>query len=536
MEKTINLGVINQLLLGQNKMFGRILHKSYATLLITYLISSPTSVLGQTTNEFTMPVVTGVENLTDVYPTDWAFQALKSLSERYQCLPGYTDNTFKGNRPLNRYEFAIGLNTCLDRVNELIASRVAIVDFSKDDLETLKRLQEEFRAELTTISSRVDILETRNAELQANKFSTTTKLTGQIIFALTGGYFDGEAVISPTGQIVSTKDPNATLIYRASTDLNTSFKGNDLLKIRLVTGSDGSNDNVAGFLEPNFGSVLDFSVPGRDGRVSVGRLYYGFNAAKDLRLTIGSAMVATEYVDKNSYANNSFRDFSTQALTNSFVLFPRPAGAGAALEWNPPKSPIKFRAVYIATNASRRNEDEQRAIGGPSAPLLIFPNRGGRGGLFNDPYQGIVELEYSPSKSFALRLQYGGGEVVRSPFQVFGINAEAALSPKIGLFARYANATYYDSFQGDLTPTSWMAGIAFPDLFVKGARSGIAIGQPLVESKIGNTSQTNFEAFYNYPLNKNITITPVVQVIVNPGNQDDSGTIVTGTLRSVFSF
>jgi porin len=81
-----------------------------------------------------------------------------------------------------------------------------------------------------------------------------------------------------------------------------------------------------------------------------------------------------------------------------------------------------------------------------------------------------------------------------------------------------------------------MAGVAFSDLFVKGARSGIAIGQPLVESKIGNANQTNFEAFYNYPLNKNITITPLVQVIVNLGNQDDSGTIVTGTLRSVFSF
>jgi porin len=81
-----------------------------------------------------------------------------------------------------------------------------------------------------------------------------------------------------------------------------------------------------------------------------------------------------------------------------------------------------------------------------------------------------------------------------------------------------------------------MAGIAFPDLFVPGARSGIAVGQPFIENAIGNATQTNIEAFYNFPVSNNIRITPLVQVIVNPGNQEDNGTIVTGTLRTVFSF
>jgi porin len=53
---------------------------------------------------------------------------------------------------------------------------------------------------------------------------------------------------------------------------------------------------------------------------------------------------------------------------------------------------------------------------------------------------------------------------------------------------------------------------------------------------IGNATQTNFEAFYNIPVSKKFRLTPIVQVISNAGNQRNNGTIVTGTLRGVFSF
>jgi hypothetical protein len=69
--------------------------------------------------------VTSVSQLSDVQPGDWAFQALQSLVERYGCIAGYPNGTFRGNRALSRYEFAAGLNACLDRVNELIATATA---------------------------------------------------------------------------------------------------------------------------------------------------------------------------------------------------------------------------------------------------------------------------------------------------------------------------------------------------------------------------------------------------------------------------
>ncbi|MEL6938427.1 MAG: iron uptake porin, partial [Cyanobacteria bacterium J06598_1] len=115
--------------------------------------------------------VTSVSELSDVQPGDWAFTALQRLVEEYGCLEGYPDRTYRGNRALTRYEFAAGLNACLDVVIQLI---------SGDELEEIKRLQEEFAAELATIRGRVDTLETDVAELEANQFSTTTKLRGSL--------------------------------------------------------------------------------------------------------------------------------------------------------------------------------------------------------------------------------------------------------------------------------------------------------------------------------------------------------------------
>lgn len=94
--------------------------------------------------------VTSVSQLSDVQPTDWAFAALQSLVERYGCIAGYPNGTFRGNRAMTRYEFAAGLNACLDRVNELIAMATAET-VTKADLATLQRLQEEFTAELATL-------------------------------------------------------------------------------------------------------------------------------------------------------------------------------------------------------------------------------------------------------------------------------------------------------------------------------------------------------------------------------------------------
>jgi hypothetical protein len=136
--------------------------------------------------------VTSVSQLSDVRPTDWAFQALQSLVERYGCIVGYPDRTFRGNRALTRYEFAAGLNACMDRINELIAAATADL-VRKEDLLALQKLQEEFAAELATLRGQVDALEARTETLERQQFSTTTKLAGEVIFAISDVFGDSGA-------------------------------------------------------------------------------------------------------------------------------------------------------------------------------------------------------------------------------------------------------------------------------------------------------------------------------------------------------
>lgn len=91
-------------------------------------------------DEADMDQVTSVSQLTDVKLTDWAFQALQSLVERYGCIMGYPNKTYRGNRALTRYEFAAGLSACMDRINELIAASTANL-VKKDDLLAKRNLR-----------------------------------------------------------------------------------------------------------------------------------------------------------------------------------------------------------------------------------------------------------------------------------------------------------------------------------------------------------------------------------------------------------
>lgn len=545
--------------------------------------------------------IRSVSELSDVQPNDWAYQALQSLVERYSVIAGYPDATFKGNRPMTRYEFAAGLNAALDKISLFVQARLAD-KVSKEDLATLQRLQQEFSTELTTLRGRVDTLEVKAASLEANQFSTTTKLTGQAVFAINAGTQSG------------TDSPNATFFNRTRINLETSFTGKDKLFTQFQAGT-GTNGDATTYLQreegdlrnrlvnsgeriirENFESLffpldelgvtledldiglakyktvdevrsalvgitatqrleagasreealqlsqkltetintsikvndflqvnsrLDYS--GADADLKLNRLSYTFPLSEDFRVSVFPQGYASDYVDRNSLANNSANNFSTYGLINNQLLLAKDTpGAGAAISWNPGNGAFTIRGVYRA---------EQAAFSGSN-------NTSGEGGLFGGSNLGIAEVEYAPSKAVALRLQYSGGTQNGEEYSAVGANLEVALGEKVGLFGRFGHAF---NFPGNIQPSSWSAGVIFKDLFAKGASLGVSVGQPLIfqdkDDILGlfNSTQTNYEAFYKLPVNDNISISPVLQVISDPGNTQ-TNTIFTGTLRTVFSF
>ena len=497
--------------------------------------------------------VTSVSQLSDVRPTDWAFTALQSLVERYGCIAGYPDRTFRGKQATSRYEFAAGLNACLDKINEIISAGLAD-KVSKEDLATLRRLQEEFAAELATLRGRVDALDSKVAKLEAQQFSTTTKLSGEAIMSVQG------ANNNLTGNL--TASPSSTNIFvssRVRLDLNTSFTGSDLLKTRLEVGNGTANipgTFNAGTTTGTTGvsSNIGFQTYGQDytgltggSTFTLAKLRYDFNLG-DARISIGPVMHAYDHIDTNSYANNEAVDFASTFFINNPLLIlinGQTGGAGAAFDFNPGKGAFSLRGLYLAGNGSS-----------PTRNGLTNTN----GGLFGDAYQASGEIEFAPKNAngdepFVIKFTYTNGAVNNANINAGGVNAEFKFSKNIAIFGRYgfgtidnrgvlaANAAYTKNLfnlsntttAGNLSPQSFMVGIAFPDLFKEGSMAAIAVGQPFIDRSVGNQTQTNLEAFINFPVTNNIHITPDVQFIFNPNNTA-SATIFVGTLRTVFSF
>jgi hypothetical protein len=484
-------------------------------------VNSVSSLMSEAKQNAAIGQVTSVSQLSDVQPTDWAFQALQSLVERYGCIAGYPDGTFRGNRAATRYELAAALNACLDQISDRFAT--------KEDLEAVKALQEEFKAELATLKGRVDGLEARTATLEAQQFSTTTKLQGEVVMA--GQY--GDVLDDKARRFPNNIDSRATALARVRLNFNTSFTGSDLLQTQLEVGNGGNDffSNFAGATPQN--NVFDLGAADYSGipnTVSLRRLAYSFKPAKNLTLTVGPRLFPSDFVDFNSYANNSAQDFSSGSFINNTLIINNTVdtlgGAGGAFDWNVGGGPFSVRGTYVA-----------------ASPTNSIANQFG-GGLFGDPYQATAELEYAQSfgaddkNNFAARLQYTRSSTLDLHQNVVGFNTEATFG-RFGIFGR-VGYSIQPSFQnagirGSDFFLSWMAGVGVKDLFVPGSLLALAGGQPFIVDGNRNPDQTNFEAFYRFPVNDNITITPAVMVITDVGNTN-SDTLIQGVIRATFSF
>lgn len=532
--------------------------------------STITSVNQLLANEESMGQVTSVSQLSDVRPTDWAYQALASLVEKYGCIAGYPDGTFRGNRAATRFEMAAALNACLDVISDRFAT--------KEDLATLQRLMDEFAAELATLRGRVDNLEARTAALEATQFSTTTKLTGTAVMSVQYGGRPSSPFpsVSPLGPAPASTNP--TVIAGVILNLNTSFTGTDLLQTSLSTGNNGRdaistygiglnqnlNDTFAGlpFFSPSQYYWSGFGAP--SGSVSLYRLAYSFKPTQDITITAGPKFYPSDIIDTNSWANSPASDFGTYFFINNPFIVPYAmnflGGAGAAIQWNPNEGPFTLRALYVAADAG--NATRNGNVFG-ATPVTLSS------GFAGDPYQASLELEYANTfgggrNSYSVKLQGTYAKVFGVESQAGGINFEVNLG-RLGIFGRAGVAGIPNGYVPVVSPLpfslgfppdpagmmaySFMAGIGYKDLLVPGSVLAAAAGAPFINSApsfgpggiFNNANQVNVEAFYKFPISDNISITPIFTAIINPNNTNGGGVIsgqpiLQGVIRTTFTF
>jgi Carbohydrate-selective porin, OprB family/S-layer homology domain len=463
-----------------------------------------------------MQSIPNVENLSDVQPTDWAYQYVKTLNERYNLLIGDPDGKFRGNEPLTRYEFATVLAQVLQRVE-------IFRDQEREELNALQRLLDSYRAAIGDLRIRLSGtqgeaierggLEERIDRLERQVVSPTTKLQTQIVQTLTTG-----SNATPTG------------LSRVRLNLLSSFNGSDQLVTQLEFGNNGGD--AIGQAQLTQGNALGTNSEFVDGGglTEVGtpaagrlrKLYYEFPLGKTLRVAVGSNLPPSDFIDRNRFANPSGANFGSSFFVNNPLIvqnsIDRVGGAGVAADWVITDQ-LRLRGVYAAANADRPQPQS---------------------GLFGDRYQASLETEYQPNKNVALRLQYTNAKVNGVNINAVGLNAEWAVRRELALFGRVGFGRY-EGFnsqqleQLDLNPSSWMAGATLRNLLVTGSKVGIAIGQPFVESGFGTATQTNTEAYFSFLLNDKINLIPSVQIVSNPGNQSGK-TIWQWAFRAVVDF
>lgn len=464
--------------------------------------------------------VTSVSQLRDVQPTDWAFQALQSLVERYGCIAGYPDGTYRGNRAMTRYEFAAGLNACLDRVNELIASATADL-VTQEDLAVLQRLQEEFQAELATLRGRVDALEARTAELEANQFSTTTKLAGTVFFDL-GSAFDGEVGVNDV-------EDEVTFGGRVNLDLNTSFTGKDLLTMRLKAANiQGYNTRFEGGASVPEAAV-DYQADTKNTFV-LDNLWYKFPLGK-ANVYVGVVdLEADEIVPTTAnLMGDAVGDYFGISNPLSYSLV---AGAGAGFNYQLAKS-LNIAAAYLGSETNVAGKDV---------------------GLTGGDNTTFAQLTFTPGDKITLAATYnhayysaGGGVAGGTQsygVDAFGVNAGYAITPKLNIsgWAGWGFAESKDS-NDDADLFNWAVQLGLPDLFREGNFGGVSVGGFTSNTDVSGTNFTETDdipllaqAFYRIQLSDNISVQPGLFYIANPGGDSDNDSVWIGSLRTKFSF
>ncbi|RCJ39875.1 S-layer protein [Nostoc punctiforme NIES-2108] len=506
-----------------------------------------------------MSQVTSVSQLENVQPSDWAFGALQSLVERYGCIAGYADGTYLGNRAISRYEFAAGLNACLEKINEAMPAagyayaNNKINTVNNEDLILLQRLQGEFKEELQQLQQRVEVVESRTSKLQGNQFSPTTRLFGQAIFSVQGTNSPDVDLFPRDGVPERQGKTNLTFTSSAQLTLATSFTGRDLLLTGLSAGNLGSN---ASLLSTNMGR-LGFES-NTDNNLVISDLSYRFLASNNLGIVVGTAGVNPI----NTFRGISPLEGSSDGAISLFgqrnpILSIGNGSGGIGFDWQI-SDRISLQGVY-------------------SAEIPSFPGDTKQGGLFGGRYTAGAQLSLAPTNKIDVGIHYlyshspdgllGGGigdSQLISPFanttafdtQAIGATVAWRINPnlQLGGWGGFTSSKPL-KLSGTVETTNWMVFAAFPNLLRFGNLGGVLVGQPpkMTSSTLpdgfnfpnfsdggtaGGRSDTSIhvEVFYRAQLSDNIALTPGLFVIFNPDHNAANDALIVGTLRASFRF
>ncbi len=439
--------------------------------------------------------VTSISQFSDVRPTDWAYQALSNLIERYGCVAGYPDGTYKGGRAMTRFEAAALLNACLDRVTEVT--------------DELKRLMAEFEKELAVLKGRVDGLEAKVSELEANQFSTTTKLNG--IATMTVGGAGG------TGA-----GDKVTANYDVRLNFDTSFTGEDLLRTTLRSGNFarsvfGGAGSSLSTMEVAFQEDAGLIGGGVD-VVGINRLFYQFPVADSFKVTFGAKVRQDDMLAiwPSVYPSDSILDLFTYA--GSPNAYPLTLGAGAGVSWT--NNGFSVSALYVSREAAA--ESSRNGLGQGITTTL-------QAGYAAESWGAALAYTYNSATTANTFQNIGnlGGSSNNIGLAGYWQPSDSGWLPSLSAGFGWAD------FNRDAW--NWYAGLQWSDMGIKGNDLGFAIGSNgYSDGGRGHSTGVGLELWYKFQVTDNISVTPAFFWVENDVRGADD--IIGAVLKTTFKF
>jgi hypothetical protein len=523
---------------------------------------------------------------TEIRPGSWAYRTLQDLSAKYSC-----GTTPAANKILSREEFATSLNGCIQSIEQLVARRKprraikrrrVVVPapapatqtplpeaapeitppapepapilppepqieqeeaISQQDLDRLKGLIQSFSADLQSVDSRVVSLDEKVTKLNAQAFSTTTKLNGEVIIGISG--FN-------TGRGLAPGNSNTILTDRVRLNFDTSFTGKDLLRTRL------QSRNTPSFSGGVFGTNM--TRLGYDGdstnNTSVSLLKYNFPLSPDTKII--TEVVGAEFNDE-FYNFNPVLESSGNGAVSRFGRFNpiyRLSNDGAALGIDHKFS--KELGLALAYGAPNNNSASNPAQ---------------NGGIFNGSNVLFGQLRFTPVADLNLGVAYARSYSTNGANLAGGTGSGAADNPFNGVPTSANHYSFLASYKlspgfvisgwagfteatrettptlsgGSASSSNYAVTLAFPDFGQKGNALAFVLGiPPKLNSRSGSSLATaasanpdtsyHLEALYRVKLSDNLAITPGIIFITNPEHNRANPTEYVGTIRTTFKF
>lgn len=463
------------------------------------------------------PQLTSINQLGDLQPSDWAYQALAALVDSYGCVAGYADGSFSGSRAISRFEAAALLNGCLERVS--------------DTTDALKQLLKEFAAELAIFKGRLDGLDGRVGALEASQFSPTTTLSGLAVFVLGG---NGFAHSGPVTTSTRTLPSATTFNYDLELALNTSFTGKDLLRSVLRAGNFGASPfggqpAYLGLseLEAAFESDAGANI------VAIDKLFYQWPIGHGFNATVGARVGQDDMLALWPSAYPADTILNVMAVNGAPAAYNKNLGPGAGLMWQ--GQSFSISANYVASNGASADP----ALGG------VATNGSGGSGSVQVAYAAgqfglaaIYSLLQSGSQGipgatpFVQRQATGSTDLFTdASTNAFGLSgywqpSHSGWWPSVSVGWGF-NSTSVGTAQasGSLSESqSWLVGLQWKDALAKGNALGLAVGSPVFATALSgggtpNDGNTVWEGWYKFQLTDQIGLTPALFYLSRPLGQ-----------------